>query len=101
MKLYIDTADREKVIVGIDNERFETTAHEKASQELLPFIHEILKKNGKTVKDITEIEVNTGPGSFTGLRVGLAVADTLGWILKVPVNGVDISKTGSVEIKYS
>ena|SRR3972149_8513543 len=101
MKLYIDTADREKVVVGIDNERFETKAHERSSQELLPFIEKILKKNGKTVKDITEIQVNTGPGSFTGLRVGLAVADTLGWILKVPVNGVDISKEGSVDIVYN
>ena len=37
--------------------------------------------------DITEIEVHTGPGSFTGLRVGIAVATTLGKLLNIPVNG--------------
>ena len=100
MKLYIDTSSSEKITVGIDNEKFETAAKEKTSQKLLPFIDEILKKKGKTPKDITEIEVATGPGSFTGLRVGVAVANTLGWVLKIPVNGEDILKKGSVDIIY-
>ncbi len=97
MKLYIDTSSSEKVIVGLDDKRFESKAKQRASQRLLPFIEEVLKKKGKTLKDITEIEVETGPGSFTGLRVGVAVANTLGWVLKVPVNG---RLTGVKEIRY-
>lgn len=97
MKLYIDTSDSEKIIVGLDSERFESKAKQRASQRLLPFIEEVLKKKKKTVKEITEIQVNSGPGSFTGLRVGVAVANTLGWVLKVPVNG---KLTGETEIRY-
>lgn len=86
MKLYLDTSKREKIVIGIDENRFEANAKEGNSQELLPFIDKILRKNGFTVKDITEIEVNTGPGSFTGLRVGVAIANTLGFVLNVSVN---------------
>lgn len=100
MKLYIDTSNRDKIVVGLDDKRFTTDAREEKSQKLLPFIDEVLKKEGKTVEDITEIEVNTGPGSFTGLRVGVSVANTLGWVLGVPVNGCDLRKGEMVDIKY-
>ncbi len=98
MKLYIDTSDREKVVVGIDEARFETKVKERASQRLLPFIDEVLKKKDKTIEDVTEIEVKNGPGSFTGLRVGVAVANTLGWSLKIPVNGKKVGEV--VDIIY-
>lgn len=100
MKLFIDTSDREKIIVGIDGKQFESKAKEQTSQRLLPFIDEILKKEGKTVKDISEIEVNTGPGSFTGLRVGVSVANALGWALDIPVNGKNLHKGESIDIQY-
>ena len=100
MKLYIDTSDREKIVVGLDEARFETDAKEGSSQKLLPFIEEVLKKKGKKIEDVSEIEVATGPGSFTGLRVGVSVANTLGWSLSVPVNGKNIQKDGPIEIKY-
>lgn len=96
MKLYIDTSDREKIVIGLDDKMFETVSKKGSSQKLLPFIDEVLKKNKKSLVDITEIQVNTGPGSFTGLRVGVAVANTLGWVLKVPVN----KKKLELEIKY-
>ncbi len=100
MKLYINTSSAEKIVIGIDDKKFETQARQKSSQKLLPFIDELLKKSDKKIEDITEIEVNTGPGSFTGLRVGVSVANALGWVLDVPVNGKDLSKGESVEIKY-
>ena len=100
MKLYIDTSDREKIAIGVDNKRFEAPAKEEKSQKLLPFIVEVLKKEGKDFKDISEIFVETGPGSFTGLRVGVSVANTLGWVLKVPVNGKNLNKGEIPQIKY-
>ena len=100
MKLFIDTSDREKIVVGVGDKRFETKAKEGASQRLLPFIDEVLKKEGISFKDIKEIEVDTGPGSFTGLRVGVSVANALGWGLGIPVNGKNISKKDSVDINY-
>ncbi len=108
MKLYINTSDADKITVGLDGKRFETKARKEKSQKLLPFIDELLSSKGRsasgrkklTLKDITEIEVNTGPGSFTGLRVGVSVANALGWVLGVPVNGKDLRKGETVEIKY-
>ena len=100
MKLYIDTSDREIITVGIDDEMFTDKAPERASQRLLVFIDEIFKKKKKNLKDITQIEVNTGPGSFTGLRVGVSVANTLGWALKVPVNGKRVDEGEVVDITY-
>lgn len=100
MKLYINTSDRDKIVVGIDKKKFETSAREEKSQKLLPFIEEVLKNQGASIKQITEIEVNTGPGSFTGLRVGVSVANTLSWALGVPVNGKNIKKDGPIEINY-
>lgn len=100
MKLYIDTSNSERVKVGIDGEIFETEARKEKSQKILPFIDKLLKKKRKKITDITEIEVNTGPGSFTGLRVGVSVANALGWALDIPVNGKDLRKGEVVEIKY-
>lgn len=100
MILYIDTSDSEKIVVGIGNKRFETSARKEKSQELLAFIDKILKSEGRKVQDIKKIEVNLGPGSYTGLRVGVSVANALGWGLGVPVNGCDLRKCEVVDIKY-
>ena len=100
MKLYIDTSQREEITISLDKEVFKTASKKEKSQRLLPFIDEVLKKKKFTVKDLTEIKVNTGPGSFTGLKVGVSVAQALGWALNIPVNGKDMKKGESIEIKY-
>lgn len=100
MILSFNTSDREKIIVGINGERHETESKQGASQKLLPFIVKILKKKNLGLEDIKAIEVNLGPGSFTGLRVGVAVAQTLGWVLKIPVNGKRIDKGEILDINY-
>lgn len=87
MKLYIDTSNSEKIIVGLNGELHETDSRKEKAQALLGFIVDLLEKRGKTIKDIDEIEINPGPGSFTGLRVGLAVANTLAAELGVKLNG--------------
>jgi tRNA threonylcarbamoyladenosine biosynthesis protein TsaB len=100
MILSIDTSNAEKIIVGIDDKRFTTNAKKEKSQKLLPFIDETLKKNKLAHSDITEIKVNTGPGSFTGLRIGVSVANAIGWSLGIPVNGKSIKNGESVRIIY-
>lgn len=101
MKLYIDTSQREKTVIKLDNQVFEKENSNKKSQILLPFILETLEKEGKELSDISEIEVHTGPGSYTGLRVGISVANTLGWSLQIPVNGKKIDSKHTVEPIYS
>ena len=100
MKLFIDTSKREEITIALDGEVFKTESKKQKSQRLLPFIDETLKKKKLLIKDITEIKVNTGPGSCTGLKVGVSVAQALGWGLKVPVNGKDMRKRETIEIRY-
>ena len=89
--LYIDTSERDKTVVLLKSKGHTVKLVEKldygSSQTLLPQIARMLKKNKLLPGDISEIRVNTGPGSYTGLRVGVAVANTLGWLLKISVNG--------------
>lgn len=87
MKLEIDTSNSERIIVVFDEIRIETDSRIGKSQQLLEIISQEMEKRGKVLQDITEIEVNLGPGSFTGLRVGVSVANALGWALGIPVNG--------------
>lgn len=87
MRLYINTSDNKKIIIGLDKKRWKFETKEPKSQRLLELIDKTLKKQKKSLKDVAEIEVNSGPGSFTGLRVGISVANTLSWALKIPING--------------
>lgn len=89
--LYIDTSEiyTAKVALEIDGVRHEKVSDSKVmkSQMVLPMIEELLRLQKLQLSDITEISVATGPGSFTGLRVGATVANTLGYLLDIPVNG--------------
>ena len=55
---------------------------------LVPMLQEMLHDHAVEWKDLARIGVVTGPGSFTGLRIGLATAQGLGIALNVPVIGV-------------
>lgn len=44
------------------------------SEQLIPHMDEMIKEAGVSKKDITAVAVSIGPGSFTGLRIGLATA---------------------------
>jgi len=100
MKLFIDTTNREKIVIRLDEEVFERVSESTRLQKLLEFLDETLQRKKVSLQDISEIEVNTGPGSFTGIRVGVTVAQTLGWSLGVSVNGKDMRKGETIEINY-
>ena len=87
MRLYIDTSDNRTTIIKLGDRKLVKKYQSPRSQELLSVIDELLKQEKKSLKDITSIKVNPGPGSFTSLRVGVAVANALGFSLNVPVNG--------------
>lgn len=60
----------------------------KHGEQLAPLIARALADVGLVRQDLTAIAVGVGPGPFTGLRVGLVTARTLGWVLAIPVYGV-------------
>ena len=99
-KLIIDTTDNSKTTVELLLKNKKDSITEKSipkSQATLLIVDKILKKNGLKPTEIEEIEVNTGPGSFTGTRVGVAIANALGFGLDVKVNG---SKSKQATPKY-
>ncbi len=85
MKLYIDTSSNLQTIVRVGDKELKSGPKKLHSQIVLPMI----KKLCPDLTKITEIEVNPGPGSYTGLRVGASIAKVLGFVLNVPVIGAE------------
>jgi len=82
--------DKPEAEVGLfENKRqlhyFKWTAHKELSVTLNSKIDEILNKSSKTLEDVGGIIAFKGPGSFTGLRIGLSVANALSYSLNIPV----------------
>lgn len=100
MVLHINTKDQKVIEVSLkDNGKVIKTLSEEnefGSQVLLPLIEKLLRAEKLTFQNLEGIEVETGPGSFTGLRVGVAVANALGFALNIPVNG----KKTEVDLNY-
>ena len=51
-------------------------------------IDELFKENNLDIKDLTKIIVVNGPGSFTGIRIGLSIAKTMAYALKIDINTI-------------
>ena len=58
------------------------------SRTLLPMAEDLLRNLDKSVRDLDRVAVACGPGSFTGLRIGMAEAKGLCWALEIPAVGV-------------
>ena len=58
------------------------------SQTLMVMAEDLLKQCGKTVQDVTDVAVAAGPGSFTGIRIGVAAAKGFAWGRDLPCRGV-------------
>ncbi len=101
--LYIDSSDNKEIIAGlkIGNEKYliKHKVDSKKAQVILPLIDKILQKHSLKLKNIGGIEVNTGPGSFTGLRVGISIANALGVFLKIPINEKKVGKLAAPKYK--
>ena len=57
----------------------ELTAEQQHAAELLPAMEAIVREQGWQVGDLDHLYVSAGPGSFTGLRIGITAAKVLGW----------------------
>ena len=58
------------------------------SQTLMVMAEDLMKQCGKTVADVTAVAVAEGPGSFTGVRIGVAAAKGFAWGGELPCYGV-------------
>ena len=75
--------DGSEVLVEVRSERAM-----KHGEQLAPLIVQAMREAGIVRQDLTAIAVGVGPGPYTGLRVGLVTARTLGFVLEIPVYGV-------------
>lgn len=94
--LVLDTATRQGVVGLADGDgnllatEAWTTGH-RHGEELLSRLDRALAEVGSSARDIRSIAAGVGPGSFTGLRIGLATAKTLAYGLGAPLVGVPTS----------
>ena len=91
-QLAIETSVREYTVSLRHGEQTFTNPHEsgleRTSTGLLPEIQRLLKAANCQPTDIDAIGVSLGPGSFTGLRMGVSTAKTLAWALDCEIYGV-------------
>lgn len=90
--LFLDTAGDELMLgIAEDGEmtfshRAESGSQRRHSAMLTPLIKTGLDKLGIPPDKLTAVGINTGPGSFTGIRTGIATARTMGQFLEIPVH---------------
>ncbi|MDY7433484.1 tRNA (adenosine(37)-N6)-threonylcarbamoyltransferase complex dimerization subunit type 1 TsaB [Bacillus sp. V26] len=58
------------------------------SVRAMPAVHSLLNDCDITPQDISKIVVAKGPGSYTGVRIGVTIAKTLAWSLNIPISAV-------------
>ena len=71
------------------------------AERLHVFIEEIIKEAGITFKDLSAIAVSQGPGSYTGLRIGVSAAKGLCYALDIPLIAVDTLQALASQVTIS
>lgn len=81
-KIYIDTTERyeKKVeLVEVAGDKEKVIDSKTGDLDTVSAIKAILEKNNLKPEDIEEFEPDTGPGSFTGIKIGITIANILNW----------------------
>lgn len=96
--LFIDTTNNKKTIIELQSDKkvwkkvFEVET--PRSDIALELIEQTIEEAKISLSDITHIQVKKGPGSYTGIRVGVSIANALSFALGIPVNS---KKLGELE----
>ena len=83
-KLIIETTDRKfhKILLNdVSGEKETTVDSEIGEFDTVETIKTMLKRNSVNLSDLGEVTVHKGPGSFTGIKMGISVANILNWQL--------------------
>ena len=90
--LYIDTSSSYLYTAIVENEKLLSEIKEEFGQSLsevaLPKIASMFEKTNLEAKDINKIIVVDGPGSFTGIRIGITIAKVYAWSLNIPITTI-------------
>lgn len=95
--LAIDTSNNPLGVALIDEEKvlgeYITNLKKNHSIRIMPAIQSLMKDCEVLPGDLTKIVVAKGPGSYTGVRIGVTIAKTLAWSLNLPLVGVSSLET--------
>ena len=90
--LYVDTSSNFLYSGIVENNKILAEIKEEFGQNLsevaLPKIVELFDKTNLKAKDINKIIVVNGPGSFTGIRIGITIAKVYAWSLNIPITTI-------------
>lgn len=105
--LLIDTTTSNITVAVLDGVSILNLFHEKIendiSSHIMQVIDDCLKKSNLTIQKIDKIFVVNGPGSFTGIRIGVTVGKIIAWSLKkevVPISSLELMATTSTNKEY-
>lgn len=107
ISLLIDTTTSNLMVSIIKDQdvlyKYQENILSDMSSKLLPIIDSGLKQLNLKLNDIDKIFVVNGPGSFTGIRVGVTVAKTIAWSLKkdiIALSSLELMSTTNTNKKY-
>lgn len=102
--LGIDTSNSPLTVALMKDENVlvEETTNLKINHSLtaMPAVEEMMEKAKISPADLTHIAAARGPGSYTGVRIGLTIAKTLAWSLKIPLHTVSSLKVLAANGRY-
>lgn len=87
--LFIDTHFTKVTLILYKDGKVKYSYNEDSTQShsviTMPSLAALLKKANLNIRDISEIVVVNGPGSFTGVRIGVTIAKTISYTLNIPI----------------
>ncbi len=102
--LGMDTSSVNACVAVMNDEKIlgeYTVSHDRThSQIIMPMLDDMLKCCGLTIEDIDVFAVATGPGSFTGLRIGISTVKTFAQVLGKPVVGISSLESLAANITF-
>jgi len=107
ISLFIDTSIFVPTIALVKDDAVLFYYHEEIrsdmSSKILPIIDKALSESNISLKSIDNVFVVTGPGSFTGVRIGVTIAKTIAWALNkkvIPVSSLEFMATTPTNKEY-
>lgn len=92
ISLFLDTSTK-YLCIGIAKDhkviyKFQQEAIKKQSELTIPFLQKALSEVNISLNDIDEVNVTIGPGSFTGIRIGMCIAKVLASMKNIPLKAI-------------
>ena len=107
ISLVIDTCNSNLLVALVKNDEILSIHNERVysdmSTKIFPAMQEVFNNAGILPNDIDNILVANGPGSFTGIRIGVTVAKTYAWALKkkiIPFSSLELIATTKIDEDY-